>query len=183
MNELSPGDFTSKRPPMNMLNRKTLEQLDEFIGKVEMGFCCVLLVLMVFVVGLSVFLRYVLKSPLIAGMNMATLMLVWMTFFSASAIYKQKAHIAIEFIVDRFPAGLKKGALSLVYIIIAASLVITVIQAIRLVGVQWYQDIVALGIPRSALSSPIVITGILMFLTTIRHLIDEIRRTPERDKG
>jgi TRAP-type C4-dicarboxylate transport system permease small subunit len=110
-------------------------------------------------------------------------MLVWMTFFSASAIYKQKGHIAIEFIVNRFPTGFKKLALSFVYIIIAAALVITVIQAIRLVEVQWYQDIVALGIPRSALSSPIVITGILMFLTTIRHLLDEIRTAPERDKG
>lgn len=168
---------------MKILTFKNLEKMDEFIGKVEMGFCCVLLVLMVFVVGLSVFLRYILKSPLIAGMNMATLMLVWMTFFSASAIYKQKGHIAIEFIVNRFPIGFKKLALSFVYIIIAAALVITVIQAIRLVGVQWYQDIVALGIPRSALSSPIVITGILMFLTTIRHLLDEIRTAPERDKG
>lgn len=168
---------------MEMLNRKRLEELDKFIGRVEMGFCCTLLVLMVFVVGLSVFLRYIMKSPLIAGMNMATLMLVWMTFFSASAIYKQKGHIAIEFIVDRLPARLKKVALSLVYIIIAAALVITVIQAIRLVGVQWYQDIVALGIPRSALSSPIVITGILMLLTTIRHLLDEIRRAPESGRG
>ena len=56
---------------MKMSTFRRLEQVDEFIGKVEMGFSCALLVLMVFVVGLSVFLRYILKSPLIAGMNMA----------------------------------------------------------------------------------------------------------------
>ena len=58
---------------MKMSTFRRLDQLDEFIGKIEMGFCCVLLVLMVFVVGLSVFLRYIMKSPLIAGMNMATI--------------------------------------------------------------------------------------------------------------
>jgi TRAP-type C4-dicarboxylate transport system permease small subunit len=160
-----------------------LQKVDELIGKAEAAFCCILLVLMVFVVGLSVFLRYILQSPLVAGMNMATLMLVWMTFFSASALYKQKAHIAIEFIVNHFPNPLKKGVLSFVYSIIAGALIITVIQAIRLVGVQWHQDIVALGIPRSALSSPIVITGSLMFLTTIRHLLGEIGPSSEKNTG
>jgi TRAP-type C4-dicarboxylate transport system permease small subunit len=150
------------------------------IGKVESAFSMILLVLMVVIVGVSVFLRYILHSPLIAGMNIATLMLVWMTFFGASAIYKDKAHIAVAFIVDRLSPILRKVALTVVYAIIAAALVLTCVQAVRLVGVQWKQQIVALGIPRSVLSVPVVITGFLMFLTTIRHMIGELidRPTP-----
>ena len=168
---------------MNIRKFKKLDELDKFFSKAEMVFCCCLLVLMVVTVGIGVFLRYVLKSPLVAGMNFATLLLVWMTFFGASAIYKEKAHIAIEFIVNRFPNALKKGVLSSVYAMIGGALIVTVVQAIRLVGIQWHQDIVALGIPRSALSLPIVIAGSFMVLTTVRHLLVEIGQSYEKTKS
>lgn len=152
---------------------KKIDELDKFFCKAEMAFSCCLLVLMVVTVGLGVFLRYVLKSPLVAGMNFATLMLVWVSFFGASAIYREKGHIAIEFILNRFPMGLRNCTLAFVYLIIAVSLFVTVITAIRLMTIQWGQEIVALGIPRSVLSLPLVIAGVLMLLTTVRHFIFE----------
>ena len=48
-----------------------LSSLDETIERVEMTMCKIMLVGMVLVVGLSVFLRYVFKSPMIAAMNIA----------------------------------------------------------------------------------------------------------------
>jgi len=84
-----------------------LERVDEVILKIEMGFCSFLIVAMVFNVGLSVFMRYIFKNPLIAGMNIATLMLVWLTFFGASAVYKQQGHIALEFLLKCFIPGVQ----------------------------------------------------------------------------
>lgn len=155
---------------------KKFAQFEEFFGKFEMAFSCILVVLMVVVVGLGVFLRYILRSPLVAGMNMATLMLVWMTFFGASAVYKQKGHIAMEFIMDRFPKQFRKGILVLVHITIAGGLIVTAIQAVCLVNLQWRYEIVALGIPRSFLSLPVTIAVISMLVTTIHHIVDEIGR-------
>ena len=166
---------------MPVILRK-LEQIDEFLKKAETGFSCILLVLMVFVVGLGVFLRYILKNPLIAGANMATLMLVWLSFFGASVVYKDKGHIAIEFIVDHFPKGFRKKVIVFIYLIIAVALSVTVVQAVRLMNVQWHQQIVALEIPRSVLSLPVVITGSFMLLTTIRHMLTEIDTFPKNKK-
>lgn len=157
-----------------MLER--IEKIDDMVGKAETAFSCILLVLMVIVVGVGVFLRYVLRSPLVAGMNIATLMLVWLTFLGASAIYKDHGHIAIQSIMNRLPKRIRAFFLLLMFSIIWAALVVTVFQACKLVEVQWHQQIVAIGMPRSFLSIPIVIAGSFMCLTTIRHLIIVGRR-------
>jgi len=152
-----------------------IEKIDVMLGKAETAFSCTLLVLMVTVVGVGVFLRYVLKSPLVAGMNIATLMLVWLTFFGASAIYKDNGHIAIQFIMNRLPKKIRAFFLSVMFSLIGAALIVTVYQACKLVEVQWHQQIVAIGIPRSFLSLPIVIAGSFMLITTIRHLATVVR--------
>ena len=157
-----------------------LDKISRILGKFEMAFACALLIAMVTVVGLGVFLRYVLKSPLIAGMNFATLMLIWLTFFGASFVYREKGHIAIEFVIDKLPFFLHHIVLLGVYVVVGFMLVITLVQSGHLVGVQWQQEIVALGIPRSFLSIPIFITGILMILTTLRHILEELNTITQK---
>ena len=151
---------------------------DKFIAKVEMAASCLLLVAIVIIVGLGVFMRYVLNNPLVASTDLSTLILVWMSFIAASAIYKEKGHLAIEFISDRIPSGLRKITLLAVNIIIAATLIVIMIHTIRLVLLQWGQEIIGLGVPRCLLSLPIVIMSTLMFLTTIQHVITEFRKLP-----
>jgi len=167
---------------MKQIFFKKIEQVDTLIGKVEMAFSCSLLVLMVLVVGVGVFLRYILRSPLVAGMNMATLMLVWLTFFGASSIYKHKGHIAIEFVVKYFPNQVKQITSFLVYLTIAVTLIVSITQAVSLLKIQRNQQIVALGIPRSFLSLPLIITGICMFITTVRHLVAEVSQLSNRER-
>lgn len=150
------------------------EKVNRALGKFEMAFSCTILVAMVTVVGIGVFLRYVLKSPLIAGMNFATLMLVWLTFFGASFVYRERGHIAIEFIIEKFPLSLKHSVMIGIYTTIGVILLIICFQSSNLIEVQWKQEIVALNIPRSFLSIPILITAILMIFTTVRHIIIEV---------
>ncbi len=157
-----------------------MDKFSQNLGKVEMVLSCSFLLVMVAIIGISVFLRYVLKSPLIAGMNFATLLLVWMSFFGASFVYREKGHIAIEFIVNRFPATIRKLIMVSIYSVIAITLITTVVQSGYLIVVQWKQQIVALGIPRSFLSLPIGITGILMLMTTLNHILSEFQTPPKQ---
>jgi TRAP-type C4-dicarboxylate transport system permease small subunit len=157
-----------------------MDRLSRNLGKIEMVLSCSFLLLMVAIVGISVFLRYVLKSPLIAGMNFATLLLVWMSFFGASFVYREKGHIALEFIVNRFPDTIRRSIMVSIYGVVAITLITTVVQSGYLIVVQWKQQIVALGIPRSFLSLPIGITGILMILTTLNHILSEFRTPPKQ---
>lgn len=155
-----------------------MDKFSQNLGKIEMVLSCSFLLVMVAIVGVGVFLRYVLKSPLIAGMNFATLLLVWMSFFGASFVYREKGHIAIEFIVNRFPAIIRRLIMVSIYSVVAIALITTVVQSGYLIVVQWKQQIVALGIPRSFLSLPIGITGTLMILTTLNHILSEFKTPP-----
>lgn len=157
-----------------------MNKFSQNLGKIEMVMSCSFLLAMVAIVGISVFLRYVLKSPLIAGMNFATLLLVWMSFFGASFVYREKGHIAIEFIVNRFPPVIQRFIMVSIYSVIGIALITTVVQSGYLIVVQWKQQIVALGIPRSFLSLPIGITGILMILTTLNHVLSELQTPPKQ---
>lgn len=159
-----------------------LVRIDEAIGKVEMVLCIFMLVVMVVIVGLNVVLRYIFGDPIIAAMNLATMMLVWLTFFGASQVYKQKGHIALVFITERFPRRIRLITGTVVSLVIATVLVTTVVLTVRLMAVQARQFIVALGIPRSVLSIPVVIAGSLMVFTTIRHLVTELS-APETEEG
>ena len=157
-----------------------MNKFSQTLGKIEMVISCSFLLLMIAIVGISVFLRYVLKDPLIAGMNFATLLLVWMTFFGASFVYREKGHISIEFIVNRFPPAVQRFIMVLIYSVVGITLITTVVQSGYLIELQWKLQIVALGIPRSFLSLPIAITGILMFLTTINHILSEFQTPPKQ---
>ena len=110
------------------------------------------------------------------------LMLVWLTFFGASFVYRERGHIAIEFIVDRLPALSRHIVMVFLYLIIGFMLIVTLFQSSYLIEVQWRQEIVALDIPRSFLSLPIFIAAIFMFFTTVRHIIFEID-TFNKNKG
>ena len=160
--------------------RFKMDRFSQNLAKIEMVMSCSFLLFMIAIVGVSVFLRYVLKSPLIAGMNFATLLLVWMSFFGASYVYREKGHIALEFIVNRFPENFQRWITVSIYSVIAISLIIIVVQSGYLIAVQWKQQIVALGIPRSFLSLPIGITGILMILTTVNHILSEFQIQPKQ---
>ena len=155
-----------------VLNR--LDKINGMLGKFELAFSCTLLIAMVVVVGAAVFLRYVLKSPLVAGVNFATLLLVWLTFFGASFVYRERGHIAIDFVIDRLPAFLRHTVMIAVYTIIGGILIIICVQSGYLIEVQWKQEIVALDIPRSFLSIPVLMTSMLMIFTTLRHIVLEI---------
>ena len=157
-----------------------MDKFSQNLGKIEMVLSCSFLLVMVAIVGISVFLRYVLKSPLIAGMNFATLLLVWLSFFGASFVYREKGHIALEFIVNRFPVVIRRLIMVSIYSVIALTLITTVVQSGYLIVVQWKQQIVALGIPRSFLSLPIGITGILMLMTTLNHILSEFQTPPKQ---
>lgn len=68
----------------------------------------ILLVLMVTVVSLGVFFRYVLEAALVWYDEFASYLLVWLTFYGAVVASYRQRHISFELVVDRFEGGARK---------------------------------------------------------------------------
>ena len=71
-----------------------------FINLVE-WWAVFLLVLMVVVVSLGVFFRYVLNAALVWYDEFASYLLVWLTFYGAVVASYRRRHIGFELVVDR----------------------------------------------------------------------------------
>jgi TRAP-type transport system small permease protein len=67
-----------------------------------------LLVLMVLLVSLGVFYRYVLNSSLSWYDEFASFLLVWLTFYGAVVASYRHRHIGFEVVVDRFMPSTRK---------------------------------------------------------------------------
>ena len=67
-----------------------------------------LLVLMVLLVSLGVFFRYVLNSSLSWYDEFASFLLVWLTFYGAVVASYRRRHIGFEIVVDRLMPGTRK---------------------------------------------------------------------------
>jgi len=78
-----------------------------FIDLVE-WWAMLLLVLMVVLVCLGVFFRYVLSSSLAWYDEFASYLLVWLTFYGAVVASYHGRHIAFEMVVDRFMRNTKR---------------------------------------------------------------------------
>ena len=67
-----------------------------------------LLVLMVVIVSLGVFFRYVLNASLSWYDEFASFLLVWLTFYGAVVASYRRRHIGFEIVVDRFTPSTRK---------------------------------------------------------------------------
>jgi len=67
-----------------------------------------LLVLMVLLVSLGVFYRYVLNASLSWYDEFASFLLVWLTFYGAVVASHRRRHIGFEIVVDRFVPSARK---------------------------------------------------------------------------
>jgi len=156
-----------------------LDSFDHILRKLEKAqlFLCVLFIAGVAVVMFSeVFLRNVMGINLQWALELSALLMVWTCFIGSSVLYRRKGHIGIEALVRLFPLQMQVIVNTLIYVVITVGLVILVIKAASLMVVQYGQQMVSLGIPRSALSLPIVIGIALMILSSIYLILEEILR-------
>jgi len=94
--------------------------------------CVVVLSLIVIVTSLQVFTRYFLDSPLSWAEELARFLMIWLVFFGASAGIKRKAHIKVDFFLDRMPPSFKKIFSILGGVLVVGILLILIYQGTML---------------------------------------------------
>jgi TRAP-type C4-dicarboxylate transport system permease small subunit len=85
-----------------------MERLLNRSVKVLEWWAVLLLVLMVVLVSLGVFFRYVLNAALAWYDEFASYLLVWLTFYGAVVVSHRRRHIAFEMVVERLMPGSRK---------------------------------------------------------------------------
>lgn len=116
------------------LNRRTPPRWLARILSVDLYITGVLLAALVIITFLGVFMRYVFNSPFVWQEEVQLGLLALVVFLGSGAAFRTNSHVAIDFIVERFPVKIRRIVEIVVAVIIVAILVFFLIQSIRWVG-------------------------------------------------
>lgn len=122
------------------------KQMDQYL---EEALIVILLSLMSILIGVQVFMRYVMGDSLTWSEELARYCFIWCTYLGVSYAVKTKVHICVEAAVNQLPATLHKWSRIIVHIvfIIFALLVVKEGYALSMKIFKFGQTSSSLGIP------------------------------------
>lgn len=126
-------------------------------------------------VFVAVVLRYVFHMSLGFYDELARYLFVWMSFLGAAAGVKRHGHFGVSLVLNRLPARLRSavGVLNTLGMMLFAGILVA--KGLTMVRLSTRQLSPAMEIPVSYLYAPIPISGVLMILYLLPHLVRQLR--------
>lgn len=104
----------------------TVKKIVKFIDEVAFSVFATALVFLAFI---AVIFRFILNNPIMWAEEVEMILIVWAVFFGASVAFREKGHLVVDLLYDRFPAKLKKFADVIIWLFTVFCLtVLTVIE-------------------------------------------------------
>ena len=128
-----------------------------------------LMTALIFCVFAQVIFRFVLENPLAWTEELARFILVWLTFLGAAYAMSLKAHISIDYFVNKLPVRLHKATLVLSTFISIAFFYIMVTEGYSMTVRTMGQFSSVLEIPMGLVYSIIPISGIILTINILNE--------------
>jgi TRAP-type C4-dicarboxylate transport system permease small subunit len=139
------------------------------IFNLDLAIAYVALVGLIVVTILGVVMRYVVSAPLTWLEEIQMWLIVWLTLFGGSYVFRIGGHVAIEMIADMCPPPIRRLLEAVVAVIVLCVLGFLVWTGWLLVMVQYNADRTTdvLGIPYALIYAAIPVAGVLMMVNYI----------------
>ena len=124
------------------------------------------------VVVVAVLTRYVLKTPILASIELSRLFFVWSCFLAAALTYRRRAHVGFELLYERFPAGARTAISMGIYVLIIAFSSLLVYQGLIVNRLLWLTDLPMLQWSQSWFFVPVPLVGLFFILYTLEFMMD-----------
>lgn len=141
---------------------------------IEEILCSIFLVIMVSLVIINVFLRYLFGYSIFWAEEVATICFVWCVFVGASATYKHKMDMGIDILSTKTPPHVQKIVRLLINLILLAINAYIFYMAIIFTNIAWNKPTAVLGVSSAALNFALVIAFGLITFYTLRFLYRDI---------
>lgn len=130
---------------------------------------------------MQVIFRFVINSPLAWTEELARYSLVWLTFLGAAYAMSLKAHIGVEFFVDRF-SGIGKKILQTVATLISLIFFgLMIFSGYDLVSNTMEQTSPVLDIPMGFVYAAIPVSGLLLAVNLIVAYLSDMKKGGDED--
>ncbi len=156
---------------------------DKRLGPLGWLMACVFGVIIV-VVWMQVFCRYVLDSALGWAEELSVYLLVWLVFLGAAAAARDRSHIRVDVLVDRLPPRFRVVLRVVVDLLQAVFMVVMVWLGFRMVGVMSGTQSPTLYLPVSYVSyAALPLTFVAGIFYAVRDIHRAWRERPSTGGG
>ncbi len=160
-----------------------LNKINNYLQKFNGIAAAILLILLAVIVNMRVFTRNILNFTYPWVDQGSLFLITWVTFLGAAYGLREKSHISIEFLVDRFPEVVRK---IIEYVIVIAIMVVAfyvlVIEGFDFVSDFMDQRIPTLGIRVGFSYLSIPVSGALMIIYSIELLLEMLIKDVKGDE-
>jgi len=150
--------------------KKVLNKIDDIIEYLCMG----TLVVLVCIVFMQVFTRYVLKFTPLWSEETSVILLIWLGFVTMAIGVKKGMHLSISALVNLFPKPLQKIIFYFDELAVMIFGVILFIYGKDLAEQTMSSTLPATQLPEGVLYSILPISGFLIIIYTIMRILDLI---------
>ena len=154
------------------LARAGLVALDAALRRVELGIAALALVMAVGSIAIGVSFRTLLDDPLAWTNELAVLGLVWLTFLGASALFKERGHIAVDAVSPLLPPMARRVLALALIALMGTSAAIVGWFLLPLLPLQHRKMISGLDLPRSWHGIPVLWMSASMTVSALRQFCD-----------
>lgn len=146
-----------------------IERLSDIINKFSKAFILAVMAIMVFVISLQVFCRYVLNSALLWPEELTVFLMSWMTFIGAAIALRGWEHIGIDFFVRKLSTKMRDIINLVVRFLVLIFVVFLLVTGINLVTTSSHMisDALRISLIWPRLSVPV---GAAFMLIHVIHL-------------
>lgn len=155
----------------------------ERVRKIISGMVIVMLAVLVVIVLVAVFYRYVLSDSITWSAEVARYMCVWIGFLSASLIMNSRGHIGLEYFVNRLPDSTKRLVLFVSDLSILVFLVVVFYQGIKMTIFQLDQHSPSLQISMIWPYASVPVAACFMSLEMISLVINDFSGLKRSSRG
>lgn len=131
------------------------------------AFCILCLIATLLIVLWQVLSRELLSNSPSWSEESARILLIWIGFLGATIGFREGAHIAVTFVVDRFPAMLQSVIDRVVQVLLLAFGLFLIIQGSQFVTDAQAATLPGTGLPRSVLYVMMPVAGAMLILYTV----------------
>ncbi len=162
------------------MSRDFRRYLNLFFRNFEEIVCSGFLIVMISLVILNVFLRYIFSYSIFWAEEVATICFVWCVFIGASATYKRKLDMGIDVLISKAPPAVE----SLIRLVVRCFLLVLnayiFYMAIVFTTIAWEKPTAVLGISSAAFNLALVVGFGLITLHTLRFLASDLQGITRR---
>lgn len=141
---------------------------DEFV-------CGAALITMILLVIINVFLRYVFSYTISWAEEVATICFVWCVFMGASATYKHKLDMGIDFFINKVPTHFTHFVKLITGALLLAINGYIFFMAIVFTRIAWEKPTAVLGISSAVVNSALIVGFGLVTFYTIRFMYRDLQ--------